>query len=176
MHPVLVWPARAGTLAGRGVPAALAGVLVVALLSGCVPAGPESGPTATTSVSPTDTPAPSPTSSTAEATLNPDGTAADNLAYFSSIVSAVWAGSDNASGRAYVDALAAGGFDKAAMQVTYDQSTVGNAAESIQFSVLWAGECLVGQVGPATGSPVAVVLRTVGADECLIGDTRQIDW
>ena len=93
-----------------------------------------------------------------------------------SIVAAVWAGPDNVSGRAYIDALVAGGFDKSAMQVTKDQSTVGNPAESIQFSVLWAGECLVGQVGPATGSPVAIVLPPVGADECLIGDTRPIDW
>ena len=119
---------------------------------------------------------PSPTPTESAPALKPEGTAADNLPYFSSIVAAVWAGPDNVSGRAYIDALAAGGFDKAAMQVTNDQSTVGNPAESIQFSVLWAGECLVGQVGPATGSPVAVVLRTVGAGECLIGDTRPIDW
>jgi hypothetical protein len=108
--------------------------------------------------------------------LNPEGTASDNLPYFSSIVTAVWAGPENVSGRAYIDALAAGGFDKAAMQVTRDESTVGDPAESIQFSVLWAGECLVGQVGPATGAPVAVVLRPVGSGKCLIGETRPIDW
>jgi hypothetical protein len=108
--------------------------------------------------------------------LHPEGTATDNLPYFAGIVNAVWAGSDRASGRAYIDALVAAGFDKAAMQVTNDESTVGNPAESIQFSVLWAGECLVGQVGPATGDPVAVVLPTVGDGACLIGETRPIDW
>ena len=41
------------------------------------------------------------------------------------------------AGRAYIDALVAAGFDKAAMQVTPDQTTVGNPAESIQFSVRW---------------------------------------
>lgn len=152
------------------------------MLAGCVASGPDvSGPTSmpTTSASPSGSPSdtsPSPAPTESAPALKADGTAADNLPYFSSIVAAVWAGPDNVSGRAYIDALAAGGFDKAAMQVTNDESTVGNPAESIQFAVLWAGECLVGQVGPATGSPVAVVLRTVGSGECLIGDTRPIDW
>lgn len=120
------------------------------------------------------TAAPTPTSTTPE--LQAEGTASDNLPYFAAIVSSVWSGPDRASGRAYIDALVAGGFDKSAMQVTNDQSTVGNAAESIQFSVLWAGECLVGQVGPATGDPVTTVLPPVPGDTCLIGKTRPIDW
>ena len=62
------------------------------------------------------------------------------------------------------------------MQVTQDQSTVGNAAESIQFSVVWNGECLVGQVGPATGQPVAIVLPVLADGSCLVGETRAIDW
>lgn len=117
---------------------------------------------------------PTPTATTP--VLVPDGSASDNLAYFAAIVNSVAAGPDSAAGRAYIDALVAGGFDKSAMQVTRDESTVGNAAESIQFSVLWSGECLVGQVGPATGPPVAVVLPAVGSGTCLIGDTRPIDW
>jgi len=180
-HPELVRPSGARARTGRAAPVALVGLLVAAVLSGCVPAGPDqSTPNATTPVgsagTPSATTAPSPTATDTAPALKPDGTAADNLPYFSSIVAAVWAGPDNASGRAYIDALAGGGFDKAAMEVTFDQSTVGNPAESIQFSVLWAGECLVGQVGPATGSPVAVVLRPVGSDKCLIGETRPIDW
>ena len=70
------------------------------------------------------------------------------------VTAAVWATPDQVSGRAYIDALVAAGFDKSAMQVTPDQSTVGNPAESIQFSVRWGEECLVGQVGPSTGAPV----------------------
>jgi hypothetical protein len=108
--------------------------------------------------------------------LHPEGTASGNLPYFASVVASVWAGAGQVSGRAYVDALAAAGFDKGAMQVTNDVSTVGNAAESIQFSVLWDGECLVGQVGPSTGAPVTVVVPAVGDGTCLIGQTRPIDW
>ena len=102
--------------------------------------------------------------------LDPQGDATANLPFFSSIVAAVWATPQNVSGRAYIDALVAAGFDKGAMQVTQDQSTVGNPAESIQFSVVWKGECLVGQVGPATGQPVAVVLPVLADGSCLVGD------
>lgn len=122
-------------------------------------------------------PAPSPTATTAPApTLVPEGTAADNLPFFTGVVQSVWASPDNASGRAYIDALVAAGFDRGAMQVTNDVSTVGNPAESLQFSVRWGDECLVGQVGPATGNPVAVVLPGLQSGQCLIGATRPIDW
>ena len=62
------------------------------------------------------------------------------------------------------------------MQVTYDESTVGNPAESIQFSVRWGDECLVGQVGPATGAPVTVVVAALAEGTCLVGETRPIAW
>jgi hypothetical protein len=108
--------------------------------------------------------------------LLPDGSAADNLPFFSAITAQVWASDGRAQGRSYVDALVAAGFDKATMQVTRDESTVGNPAESIQFSVLWKGECLLGQVGPATGEPVATVARVLEGGTCLVGNTRPIDW
>lgn len=88
----------------------------------------------------------------------------------------VWASPDQVSGRAYVDALVAAGFDKAAMEVTYDRTTIDDPAESIMFSVQWGDECLVGQVGPVTGDPVTAVLPVVPESGCLIGNTRPIDW
>lgn len=108
--------------------------------------------------------------------LVPDGTAADNLPLFTAITESVWATAGRVAGRAYVDALVAAGFDKGAMQVTNDTSTVGNPAESIQFSVLWGDECLVGQVGPATGEPFTVVVPVLAEGRCLVGETRPIDW
>ncbi len=109
--------------------------------------------------------------------LVPDGTAQDNLPLFQSVTAEVWASDQRASGRAYIDALVAAGFDKAAMQVTEDASTVGNAAESLQFSVRWGNaECLVGQVGPSTGDPVTIVVDQLAEGRCLIGKTRLIDW
>jgi hypothetical protein len=126
-----------------------------------------SNPSPSTEPSPSAAPTPGP---------NPDGSAADNLPYFTAITAAVWATDRRAEGRAYIDALVAGGFEKATMQVTDDTSTVGNPAESLQFSVLWKGECLIGQVGPATGEPVTIVARAVEGGACLVGNTRPIDW
>lgn len=123
------------------------------------------------------TPRPSASSeSPTGAVLLPEGTAADNLAIFTAVTESVWASSERGSGRAYIDALATAGFDKASMQVTADTSTVGNPAESIQFSVLWGEECLIGQVGPATGDPYTVVVPKLPEGGCLVGETRPIDW
>ena len=145
-------------------------LVVAASLAGCTgtPAAP-----ATTAAS---TSAPTQTAPAGPAFV-PDGTAADNLAIFTEIVQQVWASPDQVAGRAYVDALVAAGFDKSAMQVTPDQTTVGNPAETIQFSVRIGEECLLGQVGPATGEPVTAVADAVlGGTACLIGNTRPIDW
>lgn len=106
----------------------------------------------------------------------PDGSAADNLPLFTQVMDTVAATEASVQGRAYIDALVAAGFPKDAMEVTRDLTTVGNAAESIQFSVQWAGECLVGQVGPSVPTPTALVLPLVPGDTCLIGQTRPIDW
>ncbi|MGN7947892.1 DUF6993 domain-containing protein [Microbacterium sp. 22215] len=139
-----------------------------------------------TSCGPTPSPTPAPTeagvSPTPSATPTTpvyvaDGTANDNLPLFDAVTAQVWASDQKVSGRAYIDALIAAGFDREAMQVTQDVSTVGNPAESIQFSVRWGdSECLVGQVGPSTGAPVTVVMPQLAEGRCLIGATRAIDW
>lgn len=115
-------------------------------------------------------------SAPAEPVLLSEGTASENLPFFTSVIDRVWASEDRGSGRAYVDALVAGGFDKSTMQVTKDLSTVGNAAESMQVSTIWAGECLVGQFGSATGDPFSSVQATLPGEVCLLGNTRPIDW
>nr|WP_183501050.1 hypothetical protein [Microbacterium invictum] len=146
--------------------------LAVAALAGCTPVAPAPTAPPSTSPPPAATPTPTPTGPV----LFPDGTADDNLPLFAHVVETVAAGEDAVAGRAYVDALVAAGFDKTAMQVTNDRTTVGNPADSIQFSVLWDGECLVGQVGPSTPAPTAVVLPELPEGGCLVGVTRDIDW
>lgn len=144
--------------------------LSLTLLAGCAP-------------EPTPTPTPSPSASAGPETgapapaFLPEGTAAENLPIFTQTAQAVWASERRAEGRAYIDALIGVGFDRAAMQVTNDLSTVGNPAESIQFSVRWGeSECLVGQVGPSTGGLVAKVLPQLAEGRCLVGETRPINW
>lgn len=88
----------------------------------------------------------------------------------------VWNSDARVQGRAYIDALTAAGFDKAAMEVTPDRTSVDDPVDSLQFSVLWKGQCLVGQVGPSTPQPTALVLDPVPSGTCLIGHTRTIDW
>lgn len=150
---------------------------IIAVITACTPVGPDPAPTSTGT---TAAPSPSVSASTdpapVAAALVPDGTAQDNLPYFAAVTASVWATDSRLSGRAYIDALVTAGFDKSAMQVTNDTTTVGNPAESIQFSVRWGDECLLGQVGPATGDPVAVVAPVVAEGNCLIGKTRAIDW
>jgi len=152
-------------------------VALVALLalSGCTSGSPAPAPAPVTTAPPAATVAPSPTSAPVP-TLAPEGSASDNLPYFAQVVATVAAGSTPVSGRAYIDALAQAGFDKAAMQVTEDESTIGNPAESIEFSVRWGDQCLVGQVGPSIGAPVTTVLPGLSSGGCLIGQTRPIDW
>ncbi|MCC2032315.1 hypothetical protein KEC57_09000 [Microbacterium sp. BWT-G7] len=150
-------------------------ILAALLLAGCTIPAP--GPSTTGTTTTPAEPVPSATAPAPVAPiLVPDGTASDNLPLFTSVTAAVWATEERTAGRAYIDALVSAGFDKAAMQVTNDLSTVGNAAESILFSVRWGEECLVGQVGPATGEPATIVVPALAEGNCLVGSTRPIDW
>lgn len=146
--------------------------LAVAGLAGCAPEASPAPPPATGTVAPTAVPTAAPAPQ-----LVPEGTAADNLPLFAHVVAEVTAaGGDVVSGRSYIDALVAAGFDRASMQLTADTTTVGDAVDALQFSVLWAGECLVGQVGPSTPAPAAIVLPELADGGCLVGQTEPIDW
>jgi hypothetical protein len=109
-------------------------------------------------------------------TLTPALSASENLAYFDWVATDVLAGNPSAGGKAFIDALAAAGFDKTAMEVTFDSTAADLAADSIQFAVRFNGECLVGQTGPASGGYHSVVTALLGTGRCLVGATRQIDW
>ena len=156
---------------------AVAAVLT-ASLAACTP-----GDTATATLPAASSPVAAPSASSvpedsepSARALVPDGTAADNLPVFAAVTAAVWATDDRGAGRSYVDGLVQAGFDRSAMQVTHDRSTAGDPAESIQFSVRWGQECLIGQVGPATGEPVTTVMPVLAEGTCLVGNTRPIDW
>ncbi|MDT0181551.1 hypothetical protein Q9S36_15340 [Microbacterium sp. ARD31] len=160
----------------RAAGRAVAALAVLIVLSGCA-ATPEPEPTTASSsagpapsASPGTTPVPEPT------TVDPEASAEANLPVFRGVVEDVWGSGDRAAGRAYIDALVTAGFDKTQMELTPDTSTVGNPAESIQFSVRWGDDCLIGQVGPATGEPLSTVVPVLVEGRCLVGETRPIDW
>jgi hypothetical protein len=154
---------------GKTAALAMAGAALVFGLAGCSFGDPEPTPSATPTAEPTEAP-PAPLA------LQPDLSATENLAFFDSVNNAVVAADGNAGGRAFIDALVAGGFDKAAMQVTADRTTIDEAADSVQFSVVFQGECLVGQYGPASGGYHGAVRPLLGTGTCLVGQTRPIDW
>ncbi|GAA0992555.1 DUF6993 domain-containing protein [Subtercola frigoramans] len=143
-------------------------------LAACTSA-PSPQPTATTSTSAALVPSPS---SSAAPVYIADGTAAQNQAFFdfvnAGVVTTAAAANTPADGVAFISALRAGGFAVADMQVTPDVTTVGVKADSIQFSVAIAGQCLIGQYG--FGHYASVVVPALGTGGCLIGETRPIDW
>ncbi|MBB4667235.1 hypothetical protein BKA24_001944 [Microbacterium marinum] len=152
-------------------------VLLAASVTACTPggAGPSasSSPTATVTAAPT---APSPTATPTPAPEIPGGDASANLERFTDVVEGVWDAGRSVAGRDYIDALVDAGFAKDAMEVTFDRTSVDDPADSIQFSVHIGTECLVGQVGPSVRGPITRVLPELPAENCLVGETRTIDW
>lgn len=155
---------------------ALAGAAIIVGTAGCTATAsgpsPTPAPTASTpAASGEATPEPS-----APPTLRPTLSAEENLAYFDSVSLAVVAANPSAGGRDFIDALVAAGFDKSQMEVTADRTTIDLQADSVQFAVLFQGECLIGQYGPASGGYQSAVRPPLGTGGCLVGETRPIDW
>ncbi len=145
-------------------------VIAVAIaLSGCVagPAAPVPTPTASRS---TPTPTPTPT---ADPELVPGGTAGQNRPFVELIIGRLVASNPQPASLEIVDTLVAGGFDRATMQVSEDTTRVGSRADSILFSILIEGQCLLGQV--ADGAVATSLGDVLGTGRCLVGRTVSLD-
>ncbi|HYI32072.1 MAG TPA: hypothetical protein VEX88_01270 [Glaciibacter sp.] len=151
--------------------AALVGVGV--LLVGC-DANPAARPSTAAPSSTTEPSAPAATPQPAP-TFKADLAASENQDYFDWVAVGVLATDRNAGGRAFIDALTAGGFDRSQMELTFDRTAVDLEADSIQFSVRVHGECVIGQAGPGD-SFSSIITAPLGTGTCLVGSTRQIDW
>lgn len=144
--------------------AALAVTLAVSITA-CTSDAPAPLPTVTASAPPSAIPNPDPT-------LRPDGSALQNLDYFEFVLTAaVDDGAD--TGPAFLNALAAAGFERSAMEVTADRTTVNLDADSVQFSVLINETCLIGQYGDDMGLHVAA-LSMLATGTCLVGETEPV--
>jgi hypothetical protein len=149
---------------------ALAMVALAAVLVGCTPTAPVASASASASAKPsvvTATPTPKPV-------YLPDGTSEQNKAYFDSVNSALIASNGSVDGKTIINTLVAAGFDKAAMQLTPDKTTIGAAADSVLFSVHIGDSCLIGQRGPAGYS--SSIGPALAGGSCLVGKTRTINW
>ncbi|WP_308464903.1 DUF6993 domain-containing protein [Rathayibacter soli] len=142
-------------------------------LCGCTgaPTTPPASPT--TSITPTATPSTTPTP---DPTLRADLGAAENLAYFDFVNEKTLAAHPQPVGRDFIDALVAAGFSKPDMQVTADKTTINLVPGSIQFSVRFNGQCLIGQYGADGVGYHSEVTKLVSTGNCLIGDTSPINW
>ena len=152
---------RVETLQRVVLPVVVAVALVGALV-GCVP-----------TAAPTATPKPS-GSSAAQPTLNLNGTANQNLAYFDDVNKKFIAQGGDLSGRPIIDNLVKAGFPKVDMELTPDRTTVNLAADNVSFSVRLGNSCLIGQYGN-TGY-ASTVQKLLSTSRCLVGTTRKIDW
>lgn len=155
---------------------ALAGAAIIVGVAGCTAPAPSPTPepaSPTASARPTASANPT---TVAPPTLRTELSAGENLAYFDSVNVGVVAANSEAGGRDFIDALVAAGFDRSQMEVTADITTVDLQADSVQFAVLFQGECLVGQYGPASGGYHSAVRPALGTGGCLVGETRPIDW
>jgi len=154
---------RVGTLQRVVLPLVIAATAITAL-AGCAP-------------KPVPTPTPKPSSSSTGApqpTLNLQGTAKDNLAYFNDVNNKFIDEGGDLSGRPFIDNLVKAGFPKADMEVTPDRTTVNLAADNVSFSVRLGKTCLIGQYGNTGYASTAQKLLSTG--KCLVGTTRKIDW
>lgn len=110
--------------------------------------------------------------------LVPDGTAADNQAYFALVLQNFVADTQPVEGAPMVNALTDAGFNRDAMQVSFDHTRMNLVADSIFVSVRFENECLLGQITTDTRELAVDLGPTLGPDNnvCLIGQTRPIDW
>ncbi len=161
---------RSRTLVSVVAALCIGGVTLTACTSAPpAPISPSAVPSASATPEPSETPVSGPA-------LLPEGTATENLPYFNLLATSTTTANPSADGRAYIDALIAGGFDRGAMQVTFDRTKADLAADAIQFSVNFGDECVIGQIGPATDGFHSVVAPVLSTGLCLVGVTRQIDW
>lgn len=155
-------------VARRRVTLAVAAMVTTLALAGCAPTSemPQPTPSVTRSATPTPTP-----------TVVPErvegGTAGQNRPYVEYIIGRLVSIHPQPASLEIIDTLVAGGFDRAAMQVTEDTTRVGSRADSILFSILIDGQCLLGQV--ADGAVATSLGDVLGTGRCLVGRTLSLD-
>ena len=151
--------------------AALAAGLLVALpaLSGCALF---EGPTPETPVRTT----PAPPKEAPK--LVAGGTAEQNEPFFTEVMRTFSTGKEAVLGEPVVQAVAKAGFDKKAMQVSFDKTKTDLLADYIYVSVRIGQGCLIGQISTTDRSFSVDQVAAIGpnTDICLIGKTRPIDF
>jgi len=151
-------------------------IIVTAALAGCTPT-----PASTSTGVPTSSPSPSPSETlhpgvevvpTAAPILRPGGTAEQNKLYFDAAIADYWARFGTGASQTMVDQLVGWGFDRGAVEVTYDSTAIGLGVDSIESSVRFGTDCLVATV--RVDRYTTTVLPVTGTGTCLIGETYPV--
>lgn len=103
----------------------------------------------------------------------PDGSAKDNLAYFSWVVSQTLNGDVATDSVTVSQALSESSFAGSPIQYSFSRTAVGLASDSVSVSVEFAGECLIAQYGKAVPKLEAKVLPALPSGGCLLGTDIQ---
>ncbi|AWR21662.1 MULTISPECIES: DUF6993 domain-containing protein [Aurantimicrobium] len=144
---------------------ALSGALA---LTGCSASTPDLKPTETATASASATPKP-----TKDPVLLPNGSAKDNLYYFTWIIEKTLAADPAADSYAVAQAVGAAGFDPATVQFTFSRTAAGLAADTSEVAVQFGGQCVIGQFGPVAPKVISRVLPVLATGGCLLGTEVQ---
>lgn len=152
------------------ISAALAvGAAIMLALSGCVP---EAEPTSAPTSAPPSLDAGEENLPDAVPELLPGGTAVQNQLYFEYVLEQYRAANGIGTADGLVATLETAGFEKAAMEVTPEYTSIGLVSDSVVVSVNVQGQCLVGQVFP--DHILSEIAAPLGTGRCLVGATHPI--
>lgn len=114
-----------------------------------------------------------PVVSTTNPVYVPDGTASENLDFFTLTLQKYAESETDFNGRNIANSLLEAGFQRVDMQVTFDESVTQLPADTITVSVRFNEECLLGQVERKNREVYVFQTETVGPnnDICIIGKT-----
>ncbi len=145
-------------------------VLATMLLAGCTgvsDTGDADLPSAAPTLSPGEQVVP-----TAAPSLRPDGSADQNLAYFTAVMRAFQDEHGRGDSTAQVvSALTAAGFDRDDIEATPGTTPAGYRATSIDVAVRFGGDCDLGSLLDHGVTTVVMPVLPVGT--CLVGDQSQ---
>jgi hypothetical protein len=157
--------------ASRGLVVGILALSASLVLVGCT-GTPAPSPSDSLGASPGASDAPEPDATpTPDPTLNGDGSALQNLEYFTWVLQA--AVDDGVkTGPNFINALAAAGFKKKNMELTPAKTAIGLDADNIQFSVKINDTCLLGQYGNVGLATAAMPVLETG--RCIVGSDRAV--
>lgn len=102
-----------------------------------------------------------------------DGSAQNNLNYFSWVIEKTLAADPATDSFAVAQAVGTAGFDPATVQFTFSRTAAGLAADTSEVAVQFGGQCLIGQFGPVAPKVIARVMPVLATGGCLLGTEVQ---